>query len=141
MTMKLYYFEHYGRAEHLRMLLWHAKAPYEDVTFSKEEFATTLKSDSTKYEFGQVPVLEVDGKFLNQSQAILRFLGKKFNYYPAEPEACWRVDSLQDGIEDMIASMVLVNSEIDPEKQKAALGKLLMETLPMMLTVFENRLK
>ena len=35
--MKLYYFDIYGRAEQIRMLLHHAKVEYKDVFLSKEE--------------------------------------------------------------------------------------------------------
>ena len=54
--MKLTYFPAYGRAEPIRMLLNHAKVPFEDKKISFQEFAELKK---TKYlEFGQVPALE-----------------------------------------------------------------------------------
>lgn len=57
--MKLYYFDGYGRAESIRMLLSHAKQEFEDIRLSKEEFAP-LKAEG-KFEFGQLPGLEIDG--------------------------------------------------------------------------------
>ena len=58
--MKLYYFGVYGRAEPIRMLLAHAKIEYEDVRLDHEQ-QQKLKAEG-KFEFGQVPVLEIDGK-------------------------------------------------------------------------------
>ena len=80
--MKVYYFDVYGKAEPLRMLLWHAKQDFEDVRIPREEWAKFKEDNKEKFEFGQVPVLEEDGKFLSQSNAIMRYLGNRFGYYP-----------------------------------------------------------
>lgn len=62
MTFKVYYFDIYGRAESLRMLLAHAKQEFEDHRISGEQLAE-LKT-SGKLEFGQLPMLEHDDKNL-----------------------------------------------------------------------------
>ena len=31
---------------------------------------------------GQMPVWEEDGKFMNETPALLRYFGKKYGYYP-----------------------------------------------------------
>ena len=41
--MKVYYFDGYGRAEGIRMLLAHAKQEFEDVRLSPEEIAKKKK--------------------------------------------------------------------------------------------------
>ncbi len=72
-ALKLYYFDIYARGEPIRLLLTHAKANWEDVRLNKESFEE-LKN-SGKLEFGQIPVLEDNGKFYSQSLSILRYLG------------------------------------------------------------------
>ena len=51
---KLHYFNFYGRAESIRILLNHAKIPFEDVRFGFADWPV-LKA---KFEFGQVPALK-----------------------------------------------------------------------------------
>ncbi len=42
------------------------------------------------YPNGQVPALETpEGKVLSQSQSILRYLGRKYGYYPQDPELAY----------------------------------------------------
>ena len=118
--MKLYYFDIYGRAESARLILSHAKQPYENVYIKGEDLAA-LKS-SGKAEFGQVPLLETeDGKFLSQSWSILRYLGRRFGYYPSDDaHTAWRIDSTIDAVEDYLTTYFRYNFEADPERKKAA---------------------
>jgi glutathione S-transferase len=138
--MKLYYFDVYGRAEPIRVLLWHAKQEFEDVRMTQEQFATLCTENKVQLEFGQVPVLELDGKFYCQSHAILRMLGMKFGYYPADAEAAWKVDSTLDAISDVVTAMFKVT--FGPADQKDAAAKtFLTEYLPVWLAAIEARLK
>jgi glutathione S-transferase len=106
-VIKLHYFKGYGysRAEAIRILLAHSGVPYEDVIYilEDEEFKKA-KEKGELFEFGQVPVLEIDGKTYAQSFSILRFLGLKYGYYPStlNPEACWEIDSIVDSVGDIM---------------------------------------
>ena len=62
--MKVIYFDVYGRAEPLRMLLNHAKVEFEDVRINRPDWPQFKEANAEKLEFGQAPVLEDHGKFL-----------------------------------------------------------------------------
>ncbi|VDL78723.1 unnamed protein product [Nippostrongylus brasiliensis] len=71
---KLIYFSFRGRAEVPRQLFALAGQDYEDVRYTLDEWP----KHKDEMPFGQMPVLEVDGKKLCQSRAIARFLAKRF---------------------------------------------------------------
>ena len=107
--MKLYYFDIYGRAESIRFLLSHAKVEYEDINCGGD-LMKELK-ESGKLEFGQVPMLETDGKRFVQSWAILRYLGRTYGYYPETPDLAWTIDSTIDAVEDYLGAYFKFNFE------------------------------
>lgn len=136
--MKLYYFDIYARAEPIRMLLTHAKKEFEDVRVTKEQ-ADQMKAEG-KLEFGQLPVIEHDGKFYAQSAAILRFFGRKNGYYPEDPVLAYRIDSTLDAISDAVTAIVKVAFNPDAEAKKAAGIDLVTNYLPKWLGAIDKRL-
>ena len=136
--MKLHYFEAYGRAESIRFLLCDAKVPYENIYHTPD----TLKAlkESGKLEFGQVPMLETeDGKTYCQSWSILRFLGRKYGYYPEDPETAWKIDSTIDAMEDYLNAYYKVAFEKDPERL-AKVKENWLKMIPVWVTAIEKRI-
>ena len=67
---KLYYFKFYGRAEPIRFALSALGVDYEDVEIKGklsdgEEGAKEWEEAKGKFEFEQLPVLDIDGKSLS----------------------------------------------------------------------------
>ncbi|KAL6736816.1 hypothetical protein Aduo_007123 [Ancylostoma duodenale] len=89
---KLTYFNGRGRAECARQLFALADQKYEDVRVTHEEFPKMKPN----MPFGQLPVLYVDGKELAQSNAINRYLARKFGFAGKTPFEEAVVDSLAD---------------------------------------------
>ncbi|KAI1709034.1 putative glutathione S-transferase 5 [Ditylenchus destructor] len=71
---EVHYFDDRGLAEPIRLLFAYTNTPFEDVRFTREQWADRKST----YKFGKVPVLKVDGQELAQSAAILRYLAEKF---------------------------------------------------------------
>lgn len=71
---------------------------FEDERFSNfDEF----RERKAKGEFDhQVPILQWKGKVMNESMAILRFVGKMTGLYPEDDFEAWRVDSINDFLND-----------------------------------------
>jgi glutathione S-transferase len=79
-----------GRAEGIRKLLHYKNVPYEEVLIGRDEWPKKKNGEIEEsknysileYKYGQVPALEVDGKFLYQSNAIIRYLARKYSKFP-----------------------------------------------------------
>ena len=87
---KLLYFGVHGRAGPIRMLLSHAKADYENVILTHEEFGK-MKADG-ELPSGQVPVwIDDNGVKHNQSKAILLAVGAQHGYLPTDAWELYQV--------------------------------------------------
>ncbi|KAL6736815.1 hypothetical protein Aduo_007122 [Ancylostoma duodenale] len=95
---KLTYFNGRGTAEIIRQVFVLAGQEYEDVRLSFEEWP----KHKAEMPFGQIPVLEVDGKQLAQSLAIVRFLARNFGFAGKSPFEEALVDSIVDQHRDFI---------------------------------------
>ena len=84
---ELVYFDLHARAEANRMVLAHAKADWNDRRVGGDSWKALKESGVCPN--GQIPVLFHKGKVMNESMAILRYLGKVLGYYPEDAFAAW----------------------------------------------------
>jgi len=84
-SYRLTYFDEQGRAELIRMIFRFNNIEFEDVRIQDEEWES-LHGDP-KIKFQELPILEINGKPLAQSQVIARYLAQKFGYLPTDPDA------------------------------------------------------
>jgi len=123
---KLTYFDMKGLAEPIRMMFAVAGVDYEDIRIQREEWPQKKEN----YTYGQLPVLEVGGKQLAQSNAITRFLAKKFNLSGGDEFEAAKIDELAEVLIDLRAEWRKFFMEKD-EAKKEELRKSLMEvTVP-----------
>lgn len=95
--LKLTYFDfHGGRGEPARLAFHIGGIAFEDHRFPGSTFAEVRKT----MPLGQVPVLEVDGVQVTQSDAITRYAGKLAGLYPTDPLQALLCDEILDGVED-----------------------------------------
>ena len=136
--MKVNYFPIYGRAEPIRMLLNHAKAPFEDNKIPMDQWPK-IKGDTSRFEFGQMPMVEMEnGLKMTQTCAIIRALGQKYGYYSSNPKEAWLIDSTMDYVNEtggLFGAVIFAQGE----KKTELLFELLTKQLPDFLKIIEKR--
>lgn len=86
-----------GRAEPLRIALHAAGVAFEDNRLSFEDFGATRN----KLRFTCVPVLEIDGAPVTQSNALTRYVGKIAGLYPEDALQALYCDEVMGAVEDV----------------------------------------
>jgi len=93
---KLTYFTMKGLGEDIRYVFAYADVDFEDYRIAQADWPALKES----FEYRQLPVLEVDGKTLNQSVAITRYLGKRFGLVASDPFTDALLEALTDNLRD-----------------------------------------
>jgi glutathione S-transferase len=116
---KLTYFDFGGRAEPIRIALHAADIEFEDNRLSFPEFGEARSA----LRFNSVPVLEIDGTVVSQSNGILRYVGKMAGLYPEDALQAMYCDEAMGAIEDLLHYIVQTFG-LEGEELKAARQKL-----------------
>ncbi|XP_070548581.1 S-crystallin 4-like [Ptychodera flava] len=113
---RLVYFNIRARAETSRMIFADAGVEYEDVRVATEQWPA--EKASGKYPFGQMPCLEIDGKFtLAQSRAIGRYLANEYGFAGKDNLEKAKVDMVIDVFEDIYVGVKNIIFEKDETKK------------------------
>lgn len=130
----LYYFPLFGRAEAVRMLLHHAGVYFLNKEISQEDWPQVKPT----MPGGVMPCYEFpDGVRMTGTCSMIRFLGKKHGYYPADTKTAYMCDMLCDDYNDRF-NAIMAPYVSPPETQKAVLFKALNEILPPWLDRLEK---
>ena len=122
-TYKLTYFDmDGGRAEPIRIAFHAAGIEFEDIRISFPEFMEARAG----YRFNCVPVLEIDGVEVTQSNAMCRYAGKLAGLYPEDDLQALYCDEAMGAIEDLLHQMAhtfgLEGDELKAAREKLADG-------------------
>jgi glutathione S-transferase len=97
---KFVYFGVYGRGEKVRILLSYKGVAHTDERIGFEEFGP--RKAAGEFPNGQLPVWIHNGKYYNESSAILRYLGKLHGAYPEDAELAYITDNAVDFANDFV---------------------------------------
>lgn len=122
-TYKLTYFDFDGgRGEPVRIALHAAGIQFEDERLSFEEFGKMRHG----LRFSSLPVLEIDGNPITQSNAISRYVGKMAGLYPEDELQALYCDEVLDALEDVnhyiVPTLFLQGDELRAAREKLVAG-------------------
>ncbi|KAI7815611.1 glutathione S-transferase [Rhyzopertha dominica] len=131
---KLIYFNARGRAEHIRFIFAYAGIDYDDERIPREKWPELKK----KMPFGMLPVLEIDGKLVAQSNAVARYLARQHGLAGKDEWESLQCDVLVDTLGDLKQVLWQLRTEQDPIRREENKAKLMRETIPFYLAKFEK---
>lgn len=101
--LRLSYFDFEGgRGEAARLALSMGDIAFEDHRIPVPSWATVREA----MPFHALPVLEVDGEAITQSNAINRYVGRLAGLYPEDALDALRCDEIMDAVEDVTTQVV-----------------------------------
>lgn len=131
-SYKLTYFDFDGgRGEPVRIALHAAGIQFKDERLSFPEFGEMRKG----LRFNSLPVLEIDGDVVSQSNAIARYVGKMAGLYPVDDIEALYCDEVLDAQEDLL-HYVVPTFGLEGDALKAAREKLVDGWLSVYLRGF-----
>jgi glutathione S-transferase len=134
--LKLTYFDfHGGRGEPARLALSIGGIQFEDDRVAPSDWPARKANTP----FGVLPVLEVDGQAVSESNAINRYVGKLSNLYPSDAWQAALCDEVMEAVED-IGSKIGATFVLPEEEKKAKRKQLVEGPIPFYLTRLQERL-
>ena len=96
----LYYFRGRGLADQIRWIMAYSKVSFAGRVIDKR--ARFQRLAEVQLPFGQLPLLQIDGLELVQSQTIVRYLAKRANLMGTTPKEEVICDMIAETVRDLI---------------------------------------
>jgi len=125
-----------GRGEVARLAMHIGGIAFEDRRIPGKDWPALRDS----MPFQAMPVLEVDGKAITQSNTINRYLGKLAGLYPKDDWQAALADEVMDAVED-ISFRISSTMGLEDEAKKKAREALAAGPIPRFLQQIDARLK
>lgn len=134
---KVTYFELTALGEPIRFLLSYGGLEFEDKRIPKGQWPTVKPT----MPYGQMPILEHNGKIAHQSIAICRYLAKQVKLIGKNDWEDLEIDATVDTINDLRLKIALYYFEPNENFKRAQEAPLFNETIPFYLEKLEGQAK
>ncbi|KAH1010246.1 hypothetical protein HUJ05_004565 [Dendroctonus ponderosae] len=134
---KLTYFDIMGLAEPIRLLLSYGNLDFEDCRVPKESWPNIKPN----MPFGQIPVLEFNGKVYHQSIAISRYLAKQVKLVGKDDIEDMEIDAIVDVLMDFRSKVAKYHYDGDEAAKEAYAKTLFGEIVPYYLEKLDKQAK
>uniref|UniRef100_A0A8D0BY94 glutathione transferase n=1 Tax=Salvator merianae TaxID=96440 RepID=A0A8D0BY94_SALMN len=136
---KLYYFDGRGKMESIRWLLAAAGVEFEEEFLeTREQYEKLLQDGSLLFQ--QVPMVEIDGKKMVQTRAILNYIAAKYNLYGKDIKERAVIDMYVEGTTDLLGFLLLYPF-LTPEDKKKQVALTIEKATKRYFPVYEKVLK
>ena len=135
--LKLTYFDFDGgRGEPARLAMHIGKVPFDDERVNPKDWP----AQRDRMPFQALPVLEVDGKVVAQSNSLNRYVGKLAGLYPKDDLQALMCDEVMDVAEE-IGTRIAQTMELSADAKKTAREELAAGRITRYLEQLQARLK
>nr|CAH7731290.1 unnamed protein product [Callosobruchus chinensis] len=134
---KVTYFDLNAVGEPIRVLLSYGGLEFEDIRVKFKDWPA-LKP---KMPYGQIPILECDGRVAHQHIAICRYLAKKLKLTGKDDWEDLMIDSAVDTVNDLRTKIIKSYYEPDPSLRKTLFKTVLDEIIPYYVERLEAQAK
>ncbi|EZA53007.1 hypothetical protein DMN91_002419 [Ooceraea biroi] len=131
---KLRYFDVMGLGEPIRFLLSYGGLEFEDIRVDRGAW-TKMKPTMP---FGQLPILEIDGKVYSQTLPICRYLAKQYDLSGKTDLDALEIDAVANALHDLRKQIALFYRETDEVLKAKKKKEVLSTVVPFYLEKLEE---
>jgi len=115
--LKLTYFG-LGRADPVRLALYIGQVPFVDERLTRDQF----NARKSLLPFGRLPVLEIDGVTVAETNVALRYAGRLSGLYPVNaPLAALQIDEILHALEELNEQLMPAVTQHGPSQREEIL--------------------